>query len=158
MELGLCMTIKTSSAKSKGRALQQYICQRILHHFPWLEDGDVTSRSMGAQGVDVMMSPLARRTLPLSIEAKKTKATPSRAELEQSRNNAYGTTAACVVWCPHGCGPHKSMIMFDFETFLEWYKDIVEDELYELDRRLKCIKLGEAGEMYAKDKQDTKED
>jgi hypothetical protein len=140
--------IKTASAKSKGRELQKHICRRILHHFTWLKEGDVESRSMGAQGVDVMMSPLARQTLPLSIEAKKTKATPSRSELEQARSNTYKATAPCVVWCPHGCGYQKSMILFDLEEFLNWYKDIAEDKLR---------KLGEAGEPYAKTDQDSEE-
>jgi hypothetical protein len=121
------MTIKTSSAKSKGRKLQNHIRDRILKHFPWLKEGDVESRSMGSGGVDIMMSPRARKTFPISIEAKKTKATPSRAELEQSRRNAYGVTVAAVVWCPHGKGLDKSMILFDFEDFLNWYKEIVPD-------------------------------
>jgi hypothetical protein len=121
--------IKTSSAKAKGRNFQKYVVSRILKHFPWLGEGDVESRSMGSGGVDIMMSPLGRRSLPLSIECKKTKKTPSRQELDQARHNAYGTTAPCVVWCPHGSGPQKAMIMFDLEDFINWYKDVSEREL-----------------------------
>ena len=64
-----------------------------------LEEGDVESCSMGASGVDIKMSPTARRALPLSIECKKTKKTPSRAELDQATANAYGLTLPAVVWC-----------------------------------------------------------
>lgn len=117
------MTIKTSSAKAKARKLQQHVRDLILKLFE-LEEGDVISTSMGASGVDVQMSPRARRALPISIECKKTKATPSRAELEQSIRNAYGTTIAAVVWCPHGKNHDKSMILFDLTEFLKWYKEI----------------------------------
>lgn len=123
------MAIKTQSAKAKGRRLQNYIRDRLLERFPWLGEGDVESCSMGSSGVDLKMSPLARKTLPISIEAKKTKKTPSRAELEQSRANAYGTTVPAVVWCPHGCGMQKSMIMFDLEEFLSWYEEVANERL-----------------------------
>jgi hypothetical protein len=115
--------IKTASAKAKGRKFQQHVRDRILKMFPWLREGDVESRSMGAGGVDIMMSPVARRTLPLSIECKKTKATPSRAQLEQSQANVVEGTIPCVIWCPHGKGADKAMIMFDFDEFLGWYKE-----------------------------------
>ena len=82
---------------------------------------------MGSSGVDIQMSPLARRTFPVSIEAKKTRKTPSRAELEQARANTYGTTVPAVVW-----GHDKSMIIFDFNDFLDWYQDIAEEKLERL--------------------------
>ena len=115
------MPIKTSSAKAKGRALQKYIRDKILYFFPMLRDGDVESRAMGSGGVDIMLSAIARREFPISIEAKKTKKTPSRAELEQAKANAYSKTVPAVVWCPHGSGPDKSVIMFDFQEFLIWF-------------------------------------
>jgi hypothetical protein len=115
--------IRTQSAKAKGRRLQNYVRDLITKLFD-LEEGDVESCSMGASGVDIKMSPRARRALPISIECKKTKATPSRAELEQATCNAYGTTIPAVVWCPHGKGHDKSMIMFDLNEFLAWYKEI----------------------------------
>lgn len=116
------MTIKTQSAKAKGRNLQNHVRDKILQQFPWLGEGDVASTSMGSSGVDIKLSPAARNTLPISIECKKTKKTPNRSELKQSENNAYKETLPAVVWCPHGYGLDKSMIMFDFEKFLKWYK------------------------------------
>jgi hypothetical protein len=119
----------TSSAKSKGKRLQNYIRDRILARFPWLGEGDVESCSMGSGGVDIPLSPLGRRTFPISVEAKKTKKTPSRAELDQARANAYGSTTPAVVWCPHGSGMKKSMIIFDLEDFFDMYETIAEDHL-----------------------------
>ena len=126
------MTINTSSAKAKGRRLQNFIRDLLLETFTWLGEGDVGSCSSGSSGIDIPLSPLGRRTFPVSIEAKKTKKTPSRGELDQSRVYAYGMTLPAVVWCPHGVGHKKSMIMFDLGEFLEWYKDIRQDHLDKL--------------------------
>lgn len=123
------MPISTQSAKAKGRRLQNYIRDLLLQRFSWLGEGDVESCSMGSSGVDIIMSPLARKTFPISIEAKKTKKTPSRAELEQSRANAYGTTVPAVVWTPHGSGMQKSMIIFDLNDFIDWYEQIADEKL-----------------------------
>lgn len=116
------MPIKISSAKAKGRNHQKFIRDRIIAVFQ-LEEGDAESRGMGGQGVDIMLSPKARRAFPVSVEAKKTKAVPSRAELKQSQDNAYPNTIGAVVWAPHGSGSDKSVIMFDFEEFLHWWKE-----------------------------------
>lgn len=123
------MSIKTHSAKAKGRKLQNYIRDTILEKFPQLGEGDVESCSMGNSGVDIKMSPLAKQILPISIEAKKTKKTPARAELRQSEANKYKNTVAAVVWCPHGSGMDKSMIMFDLNDFLDWYIERAGKEL-----------------------------
>ena len=123
------MTIKTSSAKAKGRRLQNFIRDLILEKFPWLGEGDVESTSMGSSGVDIPLSPLGRRTIPISIEAKKTKKHPAVAEMKQASENAYSMTIPAVVWCPHGSGHAKSMITFNLDDFLEWYKDIREGYL-----------------------------
>ena len=62
--------MKTSSAKSKGRRLQQWVVQKLLAMAPDLEPDDVTSRSMGAGGEDVLLSPAARKYYPISVECK----------------------------------------------------------------------------------------
>ena len=64
------MPIKTSSAKNKGRKLQQWTRDRILELVPTLEPDDVKSTSMGAGGEDVQLSPAARKSVPLTIECK----------------------------------------------------------------------------------------
>jgi len=114
--------IKTSSAKSKGRELQKYIRDRITSVFQ-LREGDVESTSMGASGVDIKLSPAARDVFPISVEAKKTKKTPSLAELRQARANRYEGTIGAVVWSPHGTGPDQSVIMMDFNEFLIWFEN-----------------------------------
>ena len=62
--------MKPSSGKDKGRRHQQWIMNMILDRFSSLDPDDVTSRSMGCGGEDILMSPKARGKFPFSIEAK----------------------------------------------------------------------------------------
>ena len=62
--------MKTSSAKQKGRKLQQYIRDRILGCYSELTDRDVRSTSMGAGGEDVTLSKKAVRIFPYAVECK----------------------------------------------------------------------------------------
>lgn len=78
---------------------------------------------MGSPGVDIMMSPKARRRLPISIEAKKTTAPFSRAAVEQAQHNTYPETIGAVVWQPRGEGGSKAIISFDFEEFISWWQE-----------------------------------
>ncbi len=66
--------MKPQSAKAKGRNLQKYVVARILNKFTTITSQDVTSRSMGAAGEDLLISPFARQVLPISIECKNKKA------------------------------------------------------------------------------------
>lgn len=123
------MAIKTSSAKGKGRRLQNHVRDLIFEKFPWLQKGDVISCPMGSSGVDIILSPLGRRTFPVSIECKKTKKHPGSAEMRQAKANTDTMTIPAIVWCPHGVGHAKSMITFELDDFLEWYKDVAEEKL-----------------------------
>ena len=58
------------SAKAKGRSFQQLIRDAILKAFPSLEKDDVRSTSMGMQGEDIQLSPVARKLIPYGIECK----------------------------------------------------------------------------------------
>lgn len=63
------MASTVQSRKAKGRRFQQWICELIRSSFG-LEEDDVQSRSMGAGGEDIMLSPKARSLFPFSVEAK----------------------------------------------------------------------------------------
>lgn len=62
--------MKTSSAKAKGRNLQQWTRDLLLKLFPSLEQDDIKSTSMGVSGLDIQLSPAARKKIPLAIECK----------------------------------------------------------------------------------------
>ena len=86
--------MKTSSAKAKGRKLQQVVRDMILKYSPSLEPDDVKSTSMGAGGEDVQLSPAARKQYPVSIECK------SRASYA-----FYKDYDQAVTNCPSGSEP-----------------------------------------------------
>jgi hypothetical protein len=82
------MPIKVSSAKAKGRNLQQFVRDAILSRFPELEPDDCKSTSMGASGEDVQLSPAARRMIPVSIECKARKSVAIYPWYDQAKENA----------------------------------------------------------------------
>lgn len=63
----------TRAAKQKGRLGQHEIRDKILETFPELEPDDVKSTTMGDSGVDIQLSPAARKLLPISAEVKRRK-------------------------------------------------------------------------------------
>ena len=81
------MTIKTQSAKAKGRKLQQWVRNVILEQNISLEEDDVKSTSMGASGEDVQLSPHARKKLPVSIECKARKSIAVYSYYSQAETN-----------------------------------------------------------------------
>jgi len=62
--------MKPSSSKAKGRRLQQWVRDEMRRIRPELEANDVTSRSTGAGGTDLILSPAAFKVFPLAVEAK----------------------------------------------------------------------------------------
>jgi len=62
----------TSSAKSKGRRLQQFVrdALRSLGASRGLVAEDIESRGMGQNGCDLILSPAAQRVFDLAIECK----------------------------------------------------------------------------------------
>jgi len=58
-----------SSAKAKGRRLQQWVRDQLIEHLE-VHPEDIESRSMGAGGEDLIMARAARSKFPHSIECK----------------------------------------------------------------------------------------
>jgi hypothetical protein len=77
--------VRPSSAKAKGRRLQQEVVAAILAAFPHLQPDDVTSRSMGAGGTDVLLSPAAKHFFPFAVECKNVEAVNIWAALDQAQ-------------------------------------------------------------------------
>lgn len=65
--------MKPQSCKAKGRRFQQQLRDDI-RVLLGLEDGDVESRGMGQNGVDIILSPAALKVFPYLIEAKNVEA------------------------------------------------------------------------------------
>ncbi len=91
----------------------------ILNSHPSLEPDDVVSRSMGAGGEDIMLSPAARKLVPLSFECKSRANWAFYKDLDQAYIN-----------CPKGAQPvlvakanHRNpVVIIDAEYFFEHYQ------------------------------------
>lgn len=79
--------MRPQSAKAKGRKLQQEICRSVLGSFAQLEGNDVRSCSMGANGTDVILSPLAKKLFPYDVECKNCERLNVWGALEQAAAN-----------------------------------------------------------------------
>jgi hypothetical protein len=62
--------MKTRSAKNKGVRLQNWVKERIHHHFPEIIYEHVKCAIMGEGGEDIRLTPEARAIIPIKIEAK----------------------------------------------------------------------------------------
>ena len=119
--------MKPSSAKQKGRLFQQWVRDQILTLFPELTKDDVRSTSMGAAGEDVLLSGIARKRFPFSIECKSRNAIAVYPWLEQRADGDYPP----IVFAK---GNHKTPIVImyavDFLKLIEKQKqnDIKETE------------------------------
>ncbi len=116
--------MKPQSAKAKGRALQQYLAKRIVEAFSELAEDDAVSRPMGSGGVDIMLSPLAQKVFPISVEAKNWKAKPGPKEMEQAEYNKYLGSFALVAWKPKGKSMDDTVVMMNFNNLLGLIKRI----------------------------------
>jgi hypothetical protein len=90
--------MKTASAKAKGRNLQKYIVSKILAFFPHLQPTEVTSRSMGAQGTDILLSDQAIQSFPYSIEAKCQESLNIWNAIKQAETNILDKTIPLLVF------------------------------------------------------------
>ena len=94
--------MKPSSAKAKGRTFQQQLMRLLLAKFSQLEPDDISSRSMGASGEDLLLSPAARKLIPYSFECKSLARFVGHNYIEQAvTNTPTGSTPVVVVKANH---------------------------------------------------------
>lgn len=88
--------MKTSSKKSKGRRLQNYVRDTLLLAFPSLEEDDVKVAIMGESGEDIKLSPAAKRKIPYSFECKNTERLSIWEAIKQSEGNCENRVPSVV--------------------------------------------------------------
>ena len=111
--------MRPQSAKAKGRRHQQRIVRDILDAFPHLQPDDVVSTSMGCGGEDLKMSPVARQSLPLSIEAKNQERLSIWSCVQQAETNTPSGAAPCVVFTKNHA---KTYAVLPWPVLLDLYK------------------------------------
>ena len=109
--------MKTSSAKAKGRRLQQQFMQLLIEKLD-IDSEDIESRSMGAGGEDLIMSKAARNKFPYSVECKNQEKLNIWAAWDQANGNK-GLYEPLVVIKKNGVRP---LVVLDAENFLEMIK------------------------------------
>ena len=80
--------MKTRSAKSKGRRLQNQVKDILLEAFTELEPDDIRTAIMGETGEDIKLSPAARRQIPFSFECKNQEKINIWESLNQAEENS----------------------------------------------------------------------
>lgn len=87
-------TITRSHAKSKGRNLQQWACQKISEFtgLPWGKDEEIASREGGQSGADVRLSMTARMMFPFTVECKSGDQWSIPHAIKQCQANLYDDT------------------------------------------------------------------
>jgi hypothetical protein len=73
--------------KAKGRAYENEVCAAILAAFPDLTDRDITARSSGDPGVDLILSTAAVKRLPFAFELKRTEQLKISQTIKQAAAN-----------------------------------------------------------------------
>lgn len=111
--------MKTSSAKSKGRRLQQWFRDKLLEIFPSLTENDVRSASMGAGGEDVLLSERAIELFPYSVECKNVEKLNIWNAIEQAQANASGRTPIVVFKRNRS----TTYVVLPADDFLEFFKN-----------------------------------
>lgn len=110
--------MKPQSAKAKGRNLQKLVREKILENFPQLRPDDVVSRSMGAGGEDIMLSPLARDILGVSFECKNVEKINVWDAYAQAEYNAKEYYPVLVIKKNH----KEPLAVIDLDYFLDLIK------------------------------------
>jgi|TARA_R110000744_G_scaffold13582_2_gene39401 hypothetical protein len=89
--------MKPSSAKNKGRLLQQWVRDALLSRLKGVEPDDIKSTPMGVNGPDVMLSPAARRKWPWTVECKSRAAFSVYSIMDQAESSLSPDTKPVVV-------------------------------------------------------------
>ena len=113
--------MKTQSAKSKGRRLQQWFRDLLIEKLD-VHPEDIESRSMGAGGEDLIMARAARQKFPYSIECKNQESINVWKSYEQAQENS-GDYEPIVVLKRN---KSKPLVLVDADYFVRLHNELVD--------------------------------
>ena len=103
--------------------MQQQLMRQLLAKFPQLEPDDITSRSMGANGSDLLLSPAARKLIPYDFECKSLARFVGHSYIEQAVSNCpKNATPVAVVKANH----KKPVVIMYID---DWIKNGVDKDI-----------------------------
>ena len=121
--------MKTQSAKSKGRRLQQWIRDLLIEKLE-IHPEDIESRSMGAGGEDLIMARAARESFPYSVECKNQEKINIWESYKQAEDNSKDYEPIVVLKRNN----QKPLILVDAEYFVNLHNSIAKE--YTIDELL----------------------
>ena len=107
--------MKPSSAKGKGRRLQNFLRDKLYTYFPSLRNVDIKTAIMGESGEDIILSPTAKDFIPYSFECKN----QERLNIWESLNQAEGNSDDRVPVLIFKRNRTKTYAALELESFLE---------------------------------------
>jgi len=110
--------MKTSSAKAKGRALQNWTCEKIseLLGIKWGADEKIAPREMGQNGTDVRLVGEALEQFPFSVECKNQESWAFPSWIKQAKDNQKEGTDWLLVVKKNRTKP---IVVMDAEVFFK---------------------------------------
>ena len=117
--------ILVSSAKSKGRNLQHFVCSEIadILQLPYNQQDDqclIHSREMGQRGTDVVLRGEALQRFPFSVECKNQENLNLVETVEQAKANIVPNTDYLIVHTKKAI-PEK-LVIISWDTFKKLLK------------------------------------
>ena len=111
--------MKTSSAKAKGRRLQQWVRNKLIELLS-VDPEDIESRPMGSSGEDLIMGVQTKKLFPYSIECKNQEAVNVWKAYEQCSSNTSPNVESLVIIKRN---KSKPLALVDAEYFINLHKD-----------------------------------
>lgn len=113
--------MKTSSAKAKGRRLQQLVRDvlRRIGAKHGLVDEDIESRGMGQNGTDLIISPAAKKCFNFAIECKNVEKLNVPTVFFEHFEKYPDATLKLLVHCRNRSEPLVTLRLEDFAEFLD---------------------------------------
>ena len=108
--------MKTSSAKAKGRKLQQWMRNLFIEKLE-VHPEDIESRSMGAGGEDLIMARAAREKFPMSIECKNQEKVNVWESYKQAEDNSGKYEPVVII----KRNKSKPLVVVDAEYFVSLF-------------------------------------
>lgn len=131
--------MRTSSAKAKGRRLQDSVRDKFRKMFEdILENDDITSRQMGGAGTDVVLSPAAKKQIIFDVECKNQEKINIAKSLKQAEDNCSEGRIPALIFTKNRS---KVYVAIELDRFLELiyperYKKIMENSIQQINDNL----------------------
>lgn len=119
--------IKVSSAKQKGRSLQQWVGRKIadITGFEFGKDCPIESRPMGQSGCDIRMEKQVKKVFPFGPECKYQESWGIPKWIQQAKENQeQGVDWLLFI----RKNRHEAIVVLDAEVFFELMEKIIEKE------------------------------